>query len=116
MVKPSKHLIEYIENQNIEIQSIIGNLPEEMSVKKDDYNLDSVMEDNKKENGIAGVQQQVQAAVATTPQQPAPQQVVTPQQVQQPQTAQPQQQIPMQQVTKSQQIPMTPPMPQALGN
>ena len=116
MVKPSKHLIEYIENQNIEIQSIIGNLPEEMSVKKDNYNLDSVMEDNKKENGIAGVQQQVQAAVAATPQQPAPQQVVTPQQVQQPQAAQPQQQIPMQQVVKSQQIPMTPPMPQALGN
>lgn len=117
MVKPSKHLIEYIENQNIEIQSIIGNLPDEMSVKKDDYNLDSVMEDNKKENGIAGVQQQVQAAVATTPQQPAAQQVVTPQQVQQPQAAQSQQQIPMQQVVQSQQqIPMTPPMPQALGN
>ena len=120
MVKPSKHLIEYIENQNIEIDSIIKDLPEEMLVKKDDYNLDSFMEDNKKENEIAQVQQQVQATVTATPQQPvqqAPTQQPTQQVAQQPAApvAQPTQQIPIQQLS-SQQIPMTPPVPQALGN
>ena len=30
MCKPSKHLIEYIENQNLEVQSIIGSLPDEL--------------------------------------------------------------------------------------
>ena len=32
MCKPSKHLIEYIENQNLEVQSIIGGLPDELPI------------------------------------------------------------------------------------
>ena len=33
MCKPSKHLIEYIENQNIEVQSIISGLPDELPIR-----------------------------------------------------------------------------------
>ena len=33
MCKPSEHLIEYIENQNLEVQSIIGSLPEELPIR-----------------------------------------------------------------------------------
>ena len=43
MVRPSNHLIEYIENQNIEISDIIKNLPSEMTVKVDEVDLESAM-------------------------------------------------------------------------
>ena len=34
MCKPSKHLIEYIENQNLEVQSIISGLPDELPIRE----------------------------------------------------------------------------------
>ena len=43
MVRPSNHLIEYIENQNIEISDIIKNLPSEMKIKVDEVDLESAM-------------------------------------------------------------------------
>ena len=43
MVRPSDHLIEYIENQNIEISDIIKNLPTEMTIKVDEVDLESAM-------------------------------------------------------------------------
>ena len=43
MVRPSDHLIEYIENQNIEISDIIKNLPSEMTIKVDEVDLESAM-------------------------------------------------------------------------
>ena len=43
MVRPSNHLIEYIENQNIEISDIIKNLPTEMTIKVDEVDLESAM-------------------------------------------------------------------------
>lgn len=37
MVRPSDNLIEYIENQNIEVPKVIKDLPKEMDFKVDDY-------------------------------------------------------------------------------
>ncbi len=37
MIKPSAHLIEYIENQNIDIAEIIAHLPEEMPYKENTF-------------------------------------------------------------------------------
>ena len=44
MCKPSNHLVEYLENQNIEVQSIIKDLPEELPIH------DSDNEDNEIDN------------------------------------------------------------------
>ncbi len=37
MIKPSAHLIEYIENQNIDISDIVSHLPEEMPYKENHF-------------------------------------------------------------------------------
>lgn len=131
MVRPSDHLIEYIENQNIQIQDIIKDLPKEMSVKKDEYNLDSVMEENKNENipqqnkmvpeekNPQQVSQPIQQLAQQSQQLVQPnleQNVATQQSTQMVQQTSPS--LPVQQVIQStQQIPMTQPqVPQALGN
>ena len=54
MCKPSAHLVEYLENQNIEVQSIIKDLPDELPIYEysDEYsdgNLEDV-DNNKNEN------------------------------------------------------------------
>ena len=89
MVRPSDHLIEYIENQNIDIQNIIKDLPKEMSIKIDDYSLESTMEDVKKEAQAeqpAAPKVTQPAAQSTQPQlQQAPPKVVVPQAPAQPQ-------------------------------
>jgi len=96
MVRPSDHLIEYIENQNIDIQNIIKDLPKEMSIKIDDYSLESTMEDVKKE-----AQAEQPAAPKVTqpvPQSAQPQLQQAPPKVVAPQApAQPQQQPTVQQ-------------------
>ena len=38
MIKPSDHLIEYLENQNIDVSDIVAHLPEQMPVQE--HNLD----------------------------------------------------------------------------
>ncbi len=52
MCKPSAHLIEYIENQNIEIQSIIKDLPDELPLMeaKDEFNDELSTENNGNNN------------------------------------------------------------------
>ena len=57
MCKPSKHLVEYIENQNIDVQDIIRDLPEEMPITE--YN------DNKEAN--TNVENNVTEGVTTPP-------------------------------------------------
>ena len=49
MCKPSKHLIEYIENQNIEVQSIISSLPDELPIR------DTTEAEKKVEDGSTNV-------------------------------------------------------------
>lgn len=48
MCKPSAHLIEYIENQNIEVQSIIKDLPDELPIQeaKDEFENKESTESN----------------------------------------------------------------------
>ncbi len=48
MCKPSNHLIEYIENQNLDIRSIIKDLPDELPLMelKDEFSEDAVVEDS----------------------------------------------------------------------
>ena len=54
MCKPSAHLVEYLENQNIEVQSIIGDLPDELplreSIKQEESN--DTEEETKKEESV----------------------------------------------------------------
>ena len=52
MCKPSAHLIEYIENQNLDIRSIIKDLPDELPLKEmheEDLNKDVTTDENKVE-------------------------------------------------------------------
>ena len=49
MCKPSKHLIEYIENQNLEVQSIISNLPDELPIR-DAMENEKVVENKSNDN------------------------------------------------------------------
>ena len=44
MCKPSQHLIEYIENQNLEVQSIISGLPDELPIRET-MNVDMKIEE-----------------------------------------------------------------------
>ncbi len=45
MCKPSKHLVEYLENQNIEVQSIIHDLPEELPFHELSEEMEEKMEE-----------------------------------------------------------------------
>ena len=49
MCKPSAHLIEYIENQNIQIQDIIKDLPDELPLQEMRDELEKNQEEEKKE-------------------------------------------------------------------
>ena len=118
-----KNSTESFENQNIEIQELIKNLPDEMTVKRDESNLEAVMEE--KTNNVPQQEvkvqpkpvqpQQVNTKPALKVEQPAQQQptpnVVLPQT---PQAVAPV--IPTEQVVKvAQPIPQQP-VPQPLGN
>ena len=48
MCKPSNHLIEYIENQNINVSDIISGLPDELPIRsgKDNSNYEEISQDN----------------------------------------------------------------------
>ena len=46
MRKPSNHLCEYLENQNIDVSSIVANLPEDFPIKsQEDFNLEESNEE-----------------------------------------------------------------------
>lgn len=49
MRKPSAHLIEYLENQNIDIEEIVNNLPEDMPFKESEEITDEAMNINQTE-------------------------------------------------------------------
>lgn len=70
MCRPSDHLIEYLENQNIDVQDIIKDLPKDLPLTKIDAENNSVNEEEKNDDGSSddsggndgtavGVQQQV---------------------------------------------------------
>ncbi len=89
MIRPSDHLIEYIENQNIDISDIIAHLPEEMPYKEhhfEEFHDGSEFKDDQpKEESQEQEQKQVtpqeteQKEVPAEAAQAAPQQVVQPQ-------------------------------------
>lgn len=79
MIRPSDHLIEYLENQNIEVDSLIKNLPKEMSLSDITANIDQVVAEKKSENNQQSdqpVKQSTQQTIAT--QQPLKQQPLQP--------------------------------------
>ena len=94
MIKPSDHLIEYLENQNIDVSEIVANLPEEMPIKE---------QEEFKEPVVNKTEEQVQKTPAPiTPTAPV-QQIVTQQPVATPATSVVQQS--MQQPVVQQQAP-----------
>ena len=67
MRKPSDHLIEYLENQNIDVTNIIEKLPEDFPIKSQVENV----EETKKEEAVAETPTEVQTEPVTeTPTQP----------------------------------------------
>ena len=102
MCKPSAHLVEYLENQNIEVQSIIKDLPDELPLTEslqDEYeNNESAGADvnNKEENATDQPKVETEEKVASTPEvqaQASPQIAPTVQAVEQP-VATPAQEVP----------------------
>ena len=102
MCKPSAHLVEYLENQNIEVQSIIKDLPDELPLTEslqDEYeNNESAGADvnNKEENATDQPKLETEEKVASTPEvqaQASPQIAPTVQAVEQP-VATPAQEVP----------------------
>ena len=61
MCKPSKHLVEYLENQNIEVQDIIGGLPEEMPI------TESISDNNDNQEVNTNVENNVTERATTPP-------------------------------------------------
>ena len=87
MIKPSDHLIEYLENQNIDVSEIVSKLPEELPIKEqEEINLEKQVQKppSVQQQKIATVEKQ-QVSPTVLPQQ-EPQQTV---QVQQPVIQQP---------------------------
>ncbi|MBQ6539284.1 MAG: Flp pilus assembly complex ATPase component TadA [Bacilli bacterium] len=83
MIKPSAHLIEYIENQNIDISNIVSHLPEEMPYKEntlEEYHDNSEVEAKPEEKP-----QEVAPETPTIEQTPPAITNVTPEPVAQPQ-------------------------------
>ncbi len=90
MCKPSNHLVEYLENQNIEVQSIIKDLPDELPIKElqEEYENNEAAQaadvNNKSEEAAnnqpaeASATPVAQAPVAQPSPQVAPQQTVAP--------------------------------------
>ncbi len=102
MCKPSAHLVEYLENQNIEVQSIIKDLPDELplteSLQNEYENNESAGADvnNKEENAADQPKLETEEKVALTPEvqaQASPQIAPTVQAVEQP-VATPAQEVP----------------------
>ena len=60
MIRPSDNLIEYIENQNIDIEPIISSLPRQMSVIDNTMTVEKVMEEKQQ-----AIQQATQASQQT---------------------------------------------------
>ena len=81
MCKPSAHLVEYLENQNIEVQSIIKDLPEDLpihDVDNEDNEIDNTqitVDNNKKEEKV--VEKTAVQPVAAPPATPVVQAPVT---------------------------------------
>ncbi len=96
MRKPSKHLMQYLENQNIDVSAIVEKLPEEMPITQQaDFSKGDTTEESKEALKAPGAElaqpvQPTQAAVPQVPQQVVElsPQVLTPQV--QPATVQPQ--------------------------
>ncbi len=81
MIKPSAHLIEYIENQNIEVSSMVNHLPDEMPYKEntfEEYHDNSEIKEEKPkeeinnqtevQNATPNVQTPAEAEVKAEPQ------------------------------------------------
>ena len=64
MCKPSKHLIDYIENQNVDVYDIIKDLPDELPIVE--FNPDKEVENNQHDNNV----QQENSGVVNDNQQP----------------------------------------------
>ena len=69
MCKPSKHLIEYLENQNIEVQSIIHDLPDELPIREfaDEVMKENEMSNQENENPTVGEESNNQASDSVMP-------------------------------------------------
>ncbi len=111
MIRPSDNLIEYIENQNIDIEPIISSLPRQMSVIDNTMTVEKVMEE--KQQAIQQTAQAFQQNVAIKQPvqnqqrmvQQVPQNIVAKQPIQQPiqqSVQQPVQQPHLQQPTQQQ--------------
>ena len=67
MCKPSQHLIEYIENQNIEVQSIIKDLPDELPIyESKDFDSEDNSENNN-DNNVSTNTNNVEPENSSTP-------------------------------------------------
>ena len=80
MCKPSKHLIEYLENQNIQVRDIIADLPEELPMTEvvEDEMSNITSEDNNKTEEVKEDTPSEQPQVVNTPQIVTNQQQTTP--------------------------------------
>ncbi len=65
MCKPSAHLIEYLENQNIDVQSIIRDLPDELPLVEANYNKEAKQEDTKQEENTEPSEEKKEEGEAT---------------------------------------------------
>ena len=79
MRKPSDHLIGYLENQNIDVEAIVGNLPDDFPIKtQEDFSLDNLANENEQET-TPQVQEttEPQQAIIPTTEAPVQQPVTT---------------------------------------
>ncbi len=70
MIKPSAHLIEYIENQNIDIADIISHLPDEMPYKEHSY--EEYHDNNEPQEKEDKVSEEAKAPTESAPKAEAP--------------------------------------------
>ena len=71
MCKPSAHLIEYLENQNIDVQSIIRDLPDELPLVEAHYHNENTQEEAKQEENTETPEEKKEEG-ETTPSPDAP--------------------------------------------
>ena len=78
MCKPSAHLIEYLENQNIEVQSIIRDLPDELPIREsndsniEEYHEQEIQEENPAVNDSGEKKEEVPSTEAVSAEQSTP--------------------------------------------
>jgi hypothetical protein len=65
MCKPSAHLVEYLENQNIQVQDIIKDLPDELPIHDSD-DVDNEIDNTQVENNENNSQETVDKNIETT--------------------------------------------------